>query len=833
MVHRRRSHRYSLKTAHPEISVRVPMRLKCTGCEYIILEGRPLKMVYEKLGGPSTKIGSLVHRFYLKCPQCGDSHIIRSELMYNKFVCEHACTEVKSPKVNMKHLNRLYSKTLDPFKLTMKHFVEEDTAEQQDLVESIEKHLEYCKMVEGGGLTVDEKLMVAACNSIRKECKKGNTKTPLLKDDGQKTSPFIQKLMKVQSKDLESFMRSIQEVLNTRLFRETAYGYRERLIPIILRYQHHMEILRNRKVIAHDVVDLASENEDKIPFLKALEAHGKACIPTARNIVSCPHVLVPFSMKCKVCKWIIPKGRILSMRADIMGIRDFSIIRTPVYRLSFACPNPKCKNNCIFRSNLQQTQFFAELGVAAAPEAPAVVDPMDAGVGVVNLLDLLDHRQPLDEDEDGVVQAVEDYLENLNWAIRHGKEIKTILSRAEEMETTLQEEVGYTVPLFPKSGTNVKFSDTLTALPDYHFTRFTNSLRLELVSFALIHENFPTQKLEEKELKHFPQIMQLLKTVEPTPVEAAPSAEPQMPNSDLQTSPPATAPVQKASESAELFPIPLCRSDLLPPQMMIVPTSVKCNNCGNPTFKNQRVEMRQEWLKGLRGLPVNIYRLYMRCVECTAHITLRSELVDRSFRPEYGGTAIQDEDRVGLNVPAFNPANLIGRWPKDTEENLTRMEELEGKLNNLLLAPDDSETIESLKEKIKHEMLSECNHPQLEPVPMPDAMSRSPFVAYFLSTPLHSADMFLMRQQLRTEEFRRVISEPIPDSPFSDDSSSCSSPDPKIPVIIHVQQMLMLHCPRPSYENLFKMDRPRNTELRRVELVERLKKSRQLKKMLY
>lgn len=69
---------------------------------------------------------------------------------------------------------------------------------------------------------------------------------------------------------------------------------------------------------------------------------------------------------------------------------------------------------------------------------------------------------------------------------------------------------------------------------------------------------------------------------------------------------------------------------------LMAPFSMRCNTCGEFIYKGRKFNARKETVEGEMYLTIKIYRFYVRCPQCGAEITFKTDPKNADYVSEHG-----------------------------------------------------------------------------------------------------------------------------------------------------------------------------------------------------
>lgn len=98
---------------------------------------------------------------------------------------------------------------------------------------------------------------------------------------------------------------------------------------------------------------------------------------------------------------------------------------------------------------------------------------------------------------------------------------------------------------------------------------------------------------------------------------------------------------ERAPYAIQLLPNSTAASEQRRPQRtvrLMLPFSLRCNTCGEYVYKGRKFNARKETVWGEDYLGVQIFRFYVRCTQCAAEITFKTDPRNADYVCEHGAT---------------------------------------------------------------------------------------------------------------------------------------------------------------------------------------------------
>jgi len=78
---------------------------------------------------------------------------------------------------------------------------------------------------------------------------------------------------------------------------------------------------------------------------------------------------------------------------------------------------------------------------------------------------------------------------------------------------------------------------------------------------------------------------------------------------------------------------------------MMMPFTMRCNTCGNYAYVGTKYNMRKETCLDENYLGIRIYRFYVKCSTCYAHMTFKTDPKNHDYVVEHGATRNYEASR--------------------------------------------------------------------------------------------------------------------------------------------------------------------------------------------
>ncbi|KDE07946.1 hypothetical protein MVLG_01853 [Microbotryum lychnidis-dioicae p1A1 Lamole] len=115
---------------------------------------------------------------------------------------------------------------------------------------------------------------------------------------------------------------------------------------------------------------------------------------------------------------------------------------------------------------------------------------------------------------------------------------------------------------------------------------------------------------------------------------------------------------------------------------LMAPFSMRCTTCGEYIYKGKKFNARKETVLGEEYYGIKIFRFYIKCTQCSAEITFKTDPKNSDYQAEHGAQR------------NFEPWRAE---PLNTDPNVDRLTELEEEESNAM-AELESKAIDSKRE---------------------------------------------------------------------------------------------------------------------------------------
>jgi hypothetical protein len=151
-------------------------------------------------------------------------------------------------------------------------------------------------------------------------------------------------------------------------------------------------------------------------------------------------------------------------------------------------------------------------------------------------------------------------------------------------------------------------------------------------------------------------------------------------------------------------------SSSLPTVRLMTPFSMKCDNCGDYISKSRKFNARKETTSDTY-LGMKIVRFHIKCPRCASEILFRTDPKSANFVVEFGAKKNYDSADTNKSWKDETVEEILDKLEKEEEDvklkeaqkdkNVTSLEELEKKMNDLKRQQELSDEIEELRNKNK------------------------------------------------------------------------------------------------------------------------------------
>ncbi|KRZ21532.1 Coiled-coil domain-containing protein 94 [Trichinella pseudospiralis] len=152
---------------------------------------------------------------------------------------------------------------------------------------------------------------------------------------------------------------------------------------------------------------------------------------------------------------------------------------------------------------------------------------------------------------------------------------------------------------------------------------------------------------------------------------------------------------------------------------VMAPFNMKCNTCGEYIYKGKKFNARRETVDDEDYIGLSIFRFYIRCPQCLAEITFKTDLKNCDYAEEHGATRLFEAEKMLMNKLSVmeeeaekakdNAMLMLEKRTKMSRfemEALERLEDLK-ELNKRQATVDYDALIEKAKQEELEEVLRE------------------------------------------------------------------------------------------------------------------------------
>ncbi|KDN38094.1 DUF572-domain-containing protein [Tilletiaria anomala UBC 951] len=110
---------------------------------------------------------------------------------------------------------------------------------------------------------------------------------------------------------------------------------------------------------------------------------------------------------------------------------------------------------------------------------------------------------------------------------------------------------------------------------------------------------------------------------------------------------------------------------------LMAPFSMRCNTCGEYVYKGKKFNARKETVQGEEYYGIKIFRFYIKCPQCSAEITFKTDPKNTDYTAEHGASRNFEPWRVTEDQEDKNADPLAHLAEEEEEEELDPMKALE------------------------------------------------------------------------------------------------------------------------------------------------------------
>ncbi|EAU88278.1 coiled-coil domain-containing protein 94 [Coprinopsis cinerea okayama7 len=120
----------------------------------------------------------------------------------------------------------------------------------------------------------------------------------------------------------------------------------------------------------------------------------------------------------------------------------------------------------------------------------------------------------------------------------------------------------------------------------------------------------------------------------------------------------------------------------------MAPFSMRCNTCGEYIYKGKKFNARKETVEGEDYFGIKIFRFYIKCTQCSAEITFKTDPKNTDYAAEHGASRNfepwreqeqeEEEDRLAkLEAEENNPMKALENRTLDSKREMEILDALQ------------------------------------------------------------------------------------------------------------------------------------------------------------
>ncbi|TFK26355.1 DUF572-domain-containing protein [Coprinopsis marcescibilis] len=121
---------------------------------------------------------------------------------------------------------------------------------------------------------------------------------------------------------------------------------------------------------------------------------------------------------------------------------------------------------------------------------------------------------------------------------------------------------------------------------------------------------------------------------------------------------------------------------------LMAPFSMRCNTCGEYVYKGKKFNARKETVEGEDYFGIKIFRFYIKCTQCSAEITFKTDPKNTDYTAEHGASrnfepwreeqSVEEEDRLAkLDEEENNPMKALENRTVDSKREMEILDALQ------------------------------------------------------------------------------------------------------------------------------------------------------------